>query len=409
MDIQKYLDNIKKDEERNNNLLHLTANENQMSETARMFLDSKISERYYMGGGNQDEIADFGHFTAFGLRGIEDLVNVAKEAVKEMLSAADVNLSVLSGVHAMMCAILSTTEPGDIVMTVPLEFGGHFATQGILDRVGRKHVFADYNLEELKFDANKIAKKVKETGAKAIYLDVSYYLNPHNLKEIREAVGDEIIIIYDASHTIGLMMGQQFQSPLKEGANVICANTHKTLPGPHKGMIAFRDQKLADKANAIIDGSLYSTPHTTHMIALSITILELKEFGQEYAKQIIANSNAIAEAFAKLGYEVRKANTGRYSENHQAHVFIDKMGDHMKLYKNLMNNNISTNFEGTELTNERWFIRIGTAEVTRRGMKEAEMIRIAGFIDRAMKGDNIKDEVLGFNRKFPNILYSFDK
>ncbi len=239
---------------------------------------------------------------------------------------------------------------------------------------------------------------------------MSYYLNPHNLKEIRQAIGEEPIIIYDASHTMGLIMDQQLQAPLKEGANVVCANTHKTLPGPHKGMIAFRDQELADKANAIIDGCLYSTPHMTHLIALSITILELKAFGEDYAKQIIANSNAIAEAFANLGYEVRKANTGRYSENHQAHVCLEGKGDRMRMYKNFLKNNISTNFEDNELTqNQKIYIRVGTAEITRRGMKEADMVTIAGLMDRAIKGEDVKKEVLEFNSHFTKIYYSFDQ
>lgn len=409
MDINQLLSTIKSEEDRNNSILHLTANENQLSDTARMFLGSKISERYYMGGG-VDDVVDFGHFTALGFKGVEDLIESAKKASEEMLGAVSVNLSVLSGVHAMMSAILATTEPDDVVMTVPLESGGHFATKGILDRVGRRHMYADYDYENLKFDVEKIATKFREEKVKALYLDVSYYLNPHNIKEIREALGEEAIIIYDASHTMGLIMGQQFQSPLKEGANVICANTHKTLPGPHKGMIAFRDKELADKANSIIDGCLYSTPHMTHLIALSIALLELKEFGVEYAKQIISNSNAIAKAFEDLGYEVRKSNTGRFSENHQAHVFIDSKGDRVTMYKNLIKNNISTNFENNELTeNHRLYIRVGTAEITRRGMKEEEMKTIASLVDRAMKGEDVKQEVADLNSKFTKILYSFDK
>jgi glycine hydroxymethyltransferase len=134
----------------------------------------------------------------------------------------------------------------------------------------------------------------------------------------------------------------------------------------------------------------------------------MKEFGRDFARQTVSNSNAIAEAFEKLGYDVRKANTGRYSENHQAHVFIDNKGDHLSLYDNLVRNNISTNFEGCELSGDRWFIRIGTSEVTRRGMKEAEMMKIASLMDRAMKGENVKEEVALFNKRFNKIHYSFD-
>ena len=361
-----------------------------------------------MGGGNEDGIVDFGHFTALGIKSVENLLEAAKEAAKEMLGAADVNLNVLSGVHSMMCSLLSTTEPGETIMTVPLEYGGHFATVGILRKIGRKQVFADFDFKNLRFDVEKIAEKVKKNNVRAIYLDVSYYLNPHNLKEMREAIGPEPIIIYDASHTMGLIMGKQFQDPLHDGANVISANTHKTLPGPHKGMIAFRDKDLADKANAVIDGFLYSSPHLIHLVPLAITLLEMKEFGQEYAKQIVANSNAIAKAFEKLGYEVRKANTGRYSEDHQVHVFIGDRGGYLDLYKKLITNNIATNLEGTELSGGKWFIRVGTQEVTRRGMKEAEMEKIASLMDQALRNNSIKDQVVSFNNQFRKIHYSFD-
>jgi glycine/serine hydroxymethyltransferase len=408
MNISDMLFDITREEKRNKEFLHLTANENQMSETARRFLGSKISERYYMGGG-ENNMVDVGHFTALGFPSVEALITAANKAAQEMLGAASVNLNVLSGVHAMMSAILSSTEPGDTVMTVPLKWGGHFATKGIIERIGRNHVFADYDYEGLRFDVKKIAETCKKKHVNALYLDVSYYLNPHNLKEMREAIGSEPIIIYDASHTMGLIMGKQFQNPFKEGADIICANTHKTLPGPHKGMIAFKNKELADKANTIIDSCLYSTPHMTHLIALAITLLEMKKFGEEYAKQIIRNSNAIAESFVCLGYDVRKANTGRYSENHQVHVFIDTKGDKIKMYKNLLKNNISTNFESHELSGGRLFIRIGTAEVTRRGMKEEEMHIIAILMDKAMQGIDVKKEVLRLNKKFSRIQYSFDQ
>jgi glycine/serine hydroxymethyltransferase len=409
MDIQQLYAKIRDDEKTDAKFLHLTSNEPYVSETARTFANSRLADRYYFGGGD-DELVDFGAFTSLGLPGIAELVKAAEEAAKEMLGAAAVNLNCLSGVHAMMCAILSTTEPGDTVMTVHHDHGGHFATKGIVDRIGRKHVFTPaYNYDTLKFDAAAIAQAFKEQGCKALYMDVSYYLNPHNLREIREALGDEAIIIYDASHTMGLIMGQQFQAPLKEGANVICANTHKTLPGPQKGMIAFRDADFGKKANAIIDGCLYSSPHTASMIALSTTILEMKEFGQDFAKQIIANSNALGEALDKRGYHVRKANTGRYSENHQVHLMTEKIGKHSELWRKLYSNNINVNFDSPDVFKQGFFIRLGTQEITRRGMKEAEMEQIADFLQRGLSGSDFGDEVTAFIDKYRTAHYSFDE
>lgn len=403
--IDTHLKNLLSEERRNLEFLHLTANESQLSETAGRFLGSKLSERYYVGAGEND-IVDFGAFTQLGFKGVAALVADAEDAACQMLGGSVVNLNCLSGVHAMTSAILSTTDPGDTVMTVHHDHGGHFATSTILERTGRKNVFAAYDLHKLKFDAEKTARIFKKSKANAFYMDVSYYINPHNLKELRQALGKRAIIIYDASHTMGLIMGQAFQNPFKEGADVICANTHKTLSGPQKGMIVFRDKVFGEKANAIINKGLYSSPQLHHVIALAITILELKKYGEKYARQVIANSNSIGHAFSQLGYLVRIANTGRFSENHQTHVFIDDKGDRLELYKKLVRNNISTNFD--KLLGEKAFIRVGTQEVTRRGMKAKEMKQIAAFIDRAFKGENVKKEVVSFNQAFNKIFYSFD-
>lgn len=406
MNIQDYYSKIKDEEKRNEQLLHLTANEPFMSDTARTFMSSKLDDRYFMGGGDDDSIVDFQPFTFRGMPALQAIVGDAQSAAKEMLGAYEVNFGFLSGVHAMMCAILSTTEPGDAIMTVGLEYGGHFATQGIVERTGRKHVPTSYNFDTLSFDVEKLAQDYKAANAKAFYMDVSFYINPHNLREIRKALGEDAIIIYDASHTLGLIMGQQFQSPFTEGANVICANTHKTLPGPQKGIIAFRDKELADKASAIINSGLYSSQHTASMIALSTTVLEMKEYGKDYAKQIIANSNALGGELEKLGLKVRKANTGRYSENHQIHLFTEEFGNYRDLYKQFIKNNISVNFDNT--LGGKMYIRIGTQDLTRRGMKEEEMKTIAKFLHESLVGHNISDEVEAFTKKYQKAHYSFD-
>lgn len=406
MNIKEILNGIDAEIKRNDTFLHMTANENQISDTARKFLNTSISDRYYFGGGDENSIVEMGPFLGLGFKSVEKLISQATEAAKEMLKANAVNLNVLSGVHAMMSTILSVTEPGDMVLTVPKDAGGHFATKGILERVGRKQAYVTYDLKNLRFDVEETAKTVKKLNAKAIYLDVSYYLNPHNLKELRQAIGNDIIVIYDASHTMGLIMGQQFQAPLLEGANVICANTHKTLPGPHKGMVAFRDKELAEKANAIIDGCLFSTPHMIHLIVLAITILEMKEFGEEYAKQMIQNSRAMAKKFVELGYEVRKANNEEYSNNHQVHVFIDDKGNSLDLYNNLLKNNISTNFDNP--LGGRLFVRIGTQELTRRGFKENDVAELAKIVVQALHGQDVKKEISELNRTFNTIKYSFD-
>lgn len=406
-DFLKLQDGVKKDEARNENFLHLTPNEPVMSDTARQFLLTKLSDRYYFGPGT-DGVMDNGAFTALGLTGVGNIVCAAEDATKEMLGAASVNLNCLSGVHAMMCVLLSVTEPGDTVMTLNHDHGGHFATKGILKSIGRDSIDTVYDFATQQFDVKATATAFHAAGAVALYLDVSYYTAPINVRELREALGDDALIIFDASHTMGLMMGGTISSPLREGANIVCANTHKTLPGPQKGMIAYRDTSLAERADATINSCLYSSSHTGSMLALATTILEMQSYGREYSQQIVNNAQALGEALVKQDLKVRKNPDGTYSRTHQVHLLTESLGHYRSLYDNLYRNSIAVAFDDPNILSNGPFIRLGTQEITRRGMKESDMRTIARFIKQAISGGDVRDEVEVFKKCFNHVHYSFD-
>ncbi len=402
--MNKYLKALKKTENKYDSILHLTANENIMSPLAKIYYASQLGYRYNMLPLHNEEVFKSGNFAAKGMPELQDILNEGISKASKMLNAEFATLSCLSGVHAMMSSIISCTKVGDTIMTVPSKQGGHFCTKGVIELTGRKQILSEYDFENLTFDVEKLAKVFKENNAKALYLDTSVYVKPHPIREIRKALGEDAIIIYDASHTLGLIMGGQFQDPLKEGANVISSNTHKTLPGPHKGLIAFRDKDFGEKAESIIRGSLYSTIQSASTLALAITIIEFEKFGEEYAKQVIANSNALAKAIEKKGFEVRKINDNCYSMTHQAHIFIEK--DNVELVQQFLKNNISINT--SRALGEKLFMRVGTQELTKLGMKEPDMRIIADFIKRVLDGENIGNEVINFKKKFNKVHYCFD-
>ncbi len=405
-DIIKLMTGLSGLENRNKDFLHLTVNENQLSKTAHSFLSFKIAERYYFGAG-KDGVVDFGAYTFLGMPGLENLVDDASLALSGMTGAKVINLSSFSGLHAMQMVIMSTTEPGDVVMSLPFENGGHGATKGIIESLGRKHVFAAFNQKTLNFNVSETAKLFKSSKAKALYIDVSVHINPINIRELRGALGKKALIIFDASHSLGLILGGSFQSPFKEGADVVCGNTHKTFGGPQRGIILFKDKGLGEKADWAIKTTYVSSVHPAELIALCISILEYEKYGKRYSKQVIRNSQALTKAFEKLGYEVRRKPDGSLTENEQVHLFLDKHGKRLDLYKNLVNNNISTNF--MQILGGRTFARIGTQEITRRGMCEGDMSTVAFLVTQALKGIDVKDKVLRFNKKFPNIYFSFDQ
>jgi glycine/serine hydroxymethyltransferase len=406
-DVGRHLHKILRLEEESGQFLHLTANETLMSDSARHCLGLRVGDLYFMGGGDELGIVDFRPFTFRGLPIVQGIVDAATAAAKDLLHASDVTLKCLSGVHAMTCAILSLTDPGDAVMTVDITHGGHFATPVIVERTGRRHISTSYRLDRLEFDSEQLAVDFHRAGARALYLDVSYYLNPHNLRDLRRALGEEATIIYDASHTLGLIMSGFFQAPLLEGADVVVGNTHKTLPGPQKGLIAFRDSETAARAQGFINNGLVSSVHTGSMLALAITILEIQQFGRDLGRQIVANANALGEAFEREGWNLRRANTGRVSENHQVHLLMGGEGERYRdLYAGLVDSFVSVNFDSA--LGAGTYVRLGTQRVTRSGMGPDEMKIISALVSRALRGAQVRAEVIELTRSFPNVAYSFD-
>lgn len=403
MTMNKYLKTITMIEKKYRNMLHLSANENVLSPLAERMLQSSLHNRYYMGSG-EDGVAMFGRNAAFkGMPELDDILDEARIKAQKMLHAGYVSFSCLSGIHAMMSGLLSLTEPGDLIMSVPSNQGGHFCTKGIIEKTGRKHIYTEYNREKLTFDVEKIVKICKEFNVRAIYFDVSVYLNPHPIKELRKALGRDTLIFYDASHTLGLIMGGMFQSPLEEGADVICSNTHKTFPGPHKGIIAFKDPDLGKKVDHFITHNLVSTVQTNGLLSLAITFIEFDKWGKAYAKQIIKNANALAEFLLEGGLEVRMADSDQYSKNHQVHVFLSvNRKEALELF---LKNNISINTSGA--LGDRLFMRIGLQEVTRRGMKEKDMKVLAKFIVAVLQRKNVAKDVVKFNNNFSGVEYGF--
>lgn len=393
-------------EDLNSQFLHLTVNENQLSRTANQLLSSKLSERYFFGSGDTNRVIDFGSYTFRGMPEVSEIVNESKKLLEEMTGAKYSNLNCFSGLHAMMCTILISTLPGDTVMSLHFEDGGHLATKGIVESLGRKHVFANFDLPGLDFDYDSTIRLVKQSNVKALYIDISVHLNTLDIPRLKKMLPPDVVVIYDVSHSLGLILGGMVESPIKQGVDIICSNTHKTFAGPQGGLILFADELFGSKSSLTIDTTFVSSVNPGRLLALSVSIFEYSKYGKAYAKKIVANSRTLAASFVKLGYDLRKSNTNSYSNNEQVHLFLGNTPDKKVLYQRLLKNHISTNF--MYVLGGRLFARIGTQEVTRRGMGGTEMRQIAKLVDLALNGKDVKGEVLEINKRFSDIKYSFD-
>ena len=380
-EIFDFLRRVKQQEVEDSQFINLNANENQMSATARSMLSSKLSDRYNLGTPKEhkySEIVTIEDFTFKGLKHLYDLEKLASDLVLDMFHSQQSEFRLLSGIHAMLSSIITFTEVGDIIYSIDYLAGGHFATSYVINRIGRVPYSIPVNQHDFSIDLEQLAKQFALKPPKMIYFDMGCPLSPIPIQDIRKIADPQTIIIYDASHTLGLIAGGKFQDPLNEGADILQGNTHKTFPGPQKALITFKNKEHAQKMNEAMNSGLVSSRHNHHDLALFITIFEMKEFGKQYAEQMLLNAKSLAKSLNDHDIAL----LGQYGEYTQSHILLikgDSVGGYINACRKLMQCNICTNSRfgfGTEV------LRVGVQEITRRGMKEKDMATIAGFFNR---------------------------
>jgi glycine hydroxymethyltransferase len=266
------------------------------------------------------------------------------------------------------------------------------------------HIDVDHTLDILKsFDP------------RVLIMGKSLFLFPEPVKEIAPHCKKKgIHLIYDAAHVLGLIAGGQFQDPLAEGADIVTASTHKTFYGSQRGVIL---SNLDDEEWRKIDKGAFpgssSNHHLETLVALSFATYEMLEFGSDYARQVITNAKQLARQLFDLGFEVQGEKFG-FTETHQVALDVTGLGGGESVARNLKDNRIIVNmnllpFEPLDHATNPSGIRLGVQEMTRVGMRESEMERIAELFKRCLiEKKFVGDEVMEFRKDFQNVGYSFD-
>lgn len=347
---------------------------------------------------------------AFGNIGPLDNINFfAREIVKEVFKAKECEIRLLSGLNGFTVLLFSLLNEGETIFKVHDMHGGHLSVKPIADRlklnIHEMTIGDDYRLN---FD--EFYKQYKIRKPKVIFLDSSYNLFPYPVRKIRECISDDTIIVYDASHVIALIAGSQFQDPFAEGANIIHSTTHKTLWGPQKAMILFKEESdLIERIQDIIKNVLISNTHVHHIFALLIAVLELKSFGKEYAKELVQNNKYLASCMDNLGFNIA-AKEYDYTESNQFWVDCETKENAIKVFQRLQEINISSNM--IFLPKDRWGLRIGTNELTRRGVKRSTLENLAGIMaDAVYKRDSKLSLIrrsIELVRELNSLEYTFD-
>ena len=390
------------------NSINLIASENITSSQVMSATASDLSHRYAEG--------KCGERFYQGCKYIDDIESITVDLSKKIFKAEHANVQPISGVVANLAAFFAFSKPGDNLMALEVPVGGHIShanvsAAGIRGLNVYQHPF---NEKIMNIDGDAMAKKILEVKPEIVLLGGSVFLFPHPVKEAREAA-DEVgaTVMYDGAHVLGLIAGGKFQDPLREGADVMMGSTHKTFPGTQGGIILSKNE-YADVIDDAVFPGVVSNHHLHHVAGLGIATAEMLEFGPDYANQTIKNAKALALALHEIGFNVLCEDLG-FTESHQVVFDASNIGRASQLALDLEANNIILNknllpWDDVNRTDDPSGIRVGTQEITRRGMKESHMSEVANFIKKvAIDKANIKEEVSEFMNDYNKVHYAFEE
>ncbi|TVL91417.1 fluorothreonine transaldolase [Streptomyces sp. SAJ15] len=358
-------------------VLHLTANETVLSPLARRALASPLAERYLLEHLDMRESspARLNNLLLRGLDRVSAIEASATEVCRRLFGATFAEFRCLSGLHAMQTTFAALSEPGDTVMRVATKDGGHFLTELICRSFGRRSCTYAFH-DDLTLDLDRTREVFAREKPRLLYVDAMNYLFPFPLAELKEIAG-EVPLVFDASHTLGLIAGGRFQNPLAEGADILQANTHKTLFGPQKGIILGSDRSLMENVGYTLSSGMVSSQHTASALALFVALHEIWYDGREYAARVVENAQDLAGLLHDRGVPLVAADRG-FTANHMFFVDTRSVGSGPLILDRLVRANVSAN--RVVAFNHIDTIRFGVQEITRRGYERDDLVRIADLL-----------------------------
>ena len=354
-----------------------------------------------------------------GTQYIDEIESLCVELLKQAFRARYADHRLVASMIGNLAVYTALTEPGDVIMSIAQPFGGHSSNRidGPAGVRGLTIVDVPMDPDELVVDMDLFRRMAPLVRPKLVALGASMTLFPFPLREMSETVAEwGGKIFFDGAHQIGLIAGGQFQDPLREGAVVLTGSAGKTFSGPQSGIIVWDDPELTVPITQAIFPVLAATHQVNRVAALAVAAAEMIEFGQTYMAQIVRNAQALGAALEKRGIPVLGAHKG-YTRTHQVIADVRGFGGGLDVAHLLARANIVTNknlLPGD--TPEDWDrpsgLRMGTIEVTRYGMREAEMDLIADFMARVLvekqSPDLVMEDVIEFREGYQTLFYDFD-
>jgi glycine hydroxymethyltransferase len=401
------------EEWRGKRCLNLLAPEAPTSPAVRSLLSSEVGTRAAEGN-----IGAVNRWFA-GTKHIDEIEALCVELLKEAFNANYADHRLVASMIGNMAVYSALTEPGDVIMSIPQPMGGHSSNRsdGPAGVRGLKIIDIPFDPVELEVDLDLFRKVAPLVRPKLVALGASMTLFPFPLQAIHDIVAEwGGSVFFDGAHQLGLVAGGQFQDPLREGAAVLTGSAGKTFSGPQSGIIVWNDPQLTEPLTHTIFPVLAATHQVNRVAALAVSAAEMIAYGQVYMAHIVRNAQTLAAALARRGIPVLAAHRG-YTTTHQVIANVREFGGGLEVAQRLAQANIITNknlIPGDQPAD--WDrpggLRIGTIEITRLGMHEAEMETIADFIARILvehaAPEEVVDDVIAFREPYQTLYYNFD-
>src|SRR6266581_5300451 len=401
------------EEWRGKRCLNLLAPEAPTSPTVRALLSSEIGIR-----------AADGHIGAAnrwfaGTQHIDEVEALCVELLKQVFQARYADHRLVASMTGNLAVYTALTKPGDVIMSVPQPVGGHSSNRvdGPAGIRGLKIVDIPFDPVELEVDLDLFRKVAPLVRPRVITLGTSMTLFPFPVQAMHEIVAEwGGFIFFDGAHQLGLVAGGQFQDPLREGAAVMTGSAGKTFSGPQSGIIVWDDPAFTAPITHAIFPVLAATHQVNRVAALAASAAEMLAYGQVYMAQIVRNAQALGAALDRRGILVLGAHKG-YTTTHQVIADVRQFGGGLHVAQQLALANIITNknlipADRPEDWDRPGGLRLGTIELTRLGMGEAEMETIADFIARILiersAPEVVIDDVIAFRQPFQTLYYCFE-
>ncbi|MBQ7049375.1 MAG: serine hydroxymethyltransferase [Firmicutes bacterium] len=365
------------EKQRQHSKIELIASENFVSKAVMAAMGSPLTNKYAEGYPAKRYYG--------GCEFVDQVENIAIDRAKALFGANYANVQPHSGSQANFAVYHAFLQPGDKILGMDLAHGGHLTHGSPVNVSGKQYVIVSYGVDEETGCINyeKVREIAVKEQPKIIVAGASAYSRIIDFKRFRE-IADEVgaMLMVDMAHIAGLVAAGLHPNPV-EYAHVVTTTTHKTLRGPRGGMILSNDEEIAKKIDKAIFPGIQGGPLCHVVAAKAVSFGEaLRPEFKEYAQQVVANAQALANGLLKRGFNIVSGGT----DNHL--MLVDLRSKNItgkKAEKYLDEVGVTCNKNAIPFDPEKPFvtsgIRLGTPAVTTRGMVEDDMETIAEIIN----------------------------